>query len=248
MVVPLRFQPFSPEHGLLVVLFLLGCVGIALLGRRLRGTDRERTFRLGFALVIPLFTVPMQVLQLLPGDFTLGTSLPFQVCDLAWILAVVALATRKPMVTQVLYYWGLVLVPLAIATPSLEQEFPDPRYFMFWGMHFLSTWAAVYLTFGLAMQPSWRGFRVTVLVTLAWALAVMAFNALTGTNYGYFNRKPAVATPLDLLGPWPWYVLAEMAIILAVFVLITWPWTRRTPQSRGRAPDDSEPVGSGWDT
>lgn len=248
MVVPLRFQPFSPEHGLLVVLFLLGCVGIALLGRWLRGTDRERTFRLGFALVIPLFTVPMQVLQLLPGDFTLGTSLPFQVCDLAWILAVVAVATRKPMVTQVLYYWGLVLVPLAIATPSLEQEFPDPRYFMFWGMHFLSAWAAVYLTFGLAMRPSWRGFRVTVLVTLAWALAVMAFNALTDTNYGYFNRKPAVATPLDLLGPWPWYVLAEMAIILAVFALITWPWTRRTPKSRGRAPDDSEPVGSGWDT
>lgn len=226
-VVPLRFQPFSGEHFVLIGLFLLGCVAIALLGQRLRDSEHEPAFRRGFALLIPFFTLPLQVLQLLPGDFTLGTSLPFQVCDLAWMLAVWALLTRHRTAVQLLYYWGLVLVPLAIATPSLEQGFPDPRYFMFWGMHFLSVWAAVYLTFGLGERPSWRGFRVTVVATLAWALAVMAFNGLTGTNYGYFNRKPSVATPLDLLGPWPTYVVVEMAIILAVFALITWPWTVR---------------------
>jgi hypothetical integral membrane protein (TIGR02206 family) len=227
-VVPMaRFQPFSGEHFVLIGIFLLGCVLIALVGRALRGTEREPAFRRAFAVVIPLFTVPMQVLQLLPGDFTLGTSLPFQVCDLAWILAVVALSTRNRWATELLYYWGLVLVPLAIATPSLQQAFPDPRYFMFWGMHFLSVWAAVYLTFGLGIRPTWPGFRRTVGVTLVWALVVMAFNGLTGTNYGYFNRKPSVATPLDLLGPWPTYVILEMAIILAVFALITWPWTIR---------------------
>lgn len=234
MQLPLtRFQAFSGEHVALIGFFLLGCVAIALVGRRLRDSDHEPVFRTAFAIVIPLFTVPMQVLQLLPGDFTLGTSLPFQVCDLAWILAVVALATRGRRVTQVLYYWGLVLVPLAIATPSLQQAFPDPRWFMFWGMHFLSVWAAVYLTFGLGIRPTWPGFRLTVVVTLAWALLVMGFNGLTGTNYGYFNRKPSVATPLDLLGPWPTYVVLEMAVILAVFALITWPWTIRSRRGTG---------------
>lgn len=226
-VVALRFQPFTGEHLVLVGLFLVGCVAIGLLGRHLRGRPAEPRFRIGFAIAIPFFTVPLQVLQLLPGDFTLGTSLPLQACDLAWIMAVAALATREPRVTRVLYYWGLVLVPLAIATPSLQQEFPDPRYFMFWGMHFLSAWAAVYLTFGLGVRPTWAGFRLSVGVTLAWALLVMVFNAVTGTNYGYFNGKPDVATPLDLLGPWPLYVVLEMLIVLAVFALVTWPWTRR---------------------
>ena len=97
---------------------------------------------------------------------------------------------------------------------------------MFWGMHFLSVWAAVYLTFGLGYRPTWPDFRFAVLVTLAWAVAMLGFNAATGTNYGYLSRKPASTTPLDWLGPWPLYVVLEMAVIVAVFALITWPWQR----------------------
>lgn len=223
------FQSYTPEHLLLVGIVLAGSVGMALLGRRLRGTDAEPRFRVGFAIVIPVFTLPLQVLQLLPGDFTMGTSLPFQVCDLAWMLAVYCLLTRNHRATQLLYYWGLVLVALAIITPSLGQTFPDPRYFMFWGMHFVSVWAAVYLTFGLGVRPTWQGFRFSVGVTLVWAVSVMVFNFAAGTNYGYFNEKPSSATPLDLFGPWPAYVVIEMLIILGIFALITWPWTRRRP-------------------
>jgi uncharacterized membrane protein YwaF len=29
---------------------------------------------------------------------------------------------------------------------------------------------------------------------------------------------------LDFLGPWPFYVLAEVAIVGAVWALMTWPW------------------------
>lgn len=229
-----RFQAFGPEHFLLIGIFLVGCVAVAVLGKRLRGTPQERTVTRAFALLIPVVTLPLQVLQLLPGDFTMGTSLPLQVCDLSWIMAVVALWTRNERASQLLYYWGLVLVPLAIATPSLEQAFPDPRYFMFWGMHFLAVWAAVYLSFGLGVHPTWAGFRFSVLVTLGWAISVMVFNALTDTNYGYFNEKPPVATPLDFFGPWPLYVVIEMAIILGIFALITWPWVRRPAGPAGR--------------
>jgi uncharacterized membrane protein YwaF len=40
---------------------------------------------------------------------------------------------------------------------------------------------------------------------------------------------------LDLLGPWPWYVLAEVVIILAGWALITWPWTRGHGRGDGAA-------------
>ena len=106
----------------------------------------------------------MQVLQLLPGDFDVGTSLPLQLCDLAWIAAIVALWTRHRAATALVYFWGLTLTVQGILTPSLSELFPDPRYFMFWGMHFFTVWAAVYLTFGLGVRPGWRSYRLTVAV------------------------------------------------------------------------------------
>lgn len=222
---PLRFDAFSPEHGLLVGLFLLGVVVFAFLGRRLRSTDRGIAFARGYAVVIPLVTVPMQTVQLLPNDFDLGTSLPLQVCDLSWMVAVYALWTRSPRATALLYFWGLTLTIQGILTPSLEQTFPDPRYFMFWAMHLLTVWAAVYLVCAVG-GPSWAGYRFTLVCTGIWAATVMVFNAVTDTNYGYLNEKPSVSSLLDVLGPWPLYVVLEIGIIAALWALMTWPWTR----------------------
>ena len=64
--------------------------------------------------------------------------------------------------------------------------------------------------------------------TLGWLIAVICLNALLGSNYGYVNGKPSEATVLDLLGPWPAYVAAEMAIVAGGWALITWPWVRRS--------------------
>ena len=221
-----RFQAFSAEHLLLMAGFLVVCFALAVLGRSQRGTIHEVRFRRGFAVLIPCFTVPMQVLQLLPGDFNFATSLPLQLCDLAWVAAIVALWTRHWAATGLVYFWGLTLTVQGIVTPSLSELFPDPRYFMFWGMHFFTVWAAVYLTFGLRVRLTWQSYRFAVACTAVWAVSVMTFNAVTGTNYGYLNRKPAVGTLLDLFGSWPGYVVVEIAVVAGVWALMTWPWVR----------------------
>lgn len=223
-----RFQAFSTEHLLLIGFFLVGCAGFVLLARRVRRTPAEPRIRRGLAIALPVFCIPLQVLQLLPGDFTLGSSLPLQVCDLSWMLATYALFTGNARAVQLLYYWGLALVTQAILTPSLDQAFPDPRWWMFWGMHFLTVWSAIFLTFGDGARPSWSGLRFSVLVTLGWVGSVMVFNAVAETNYGYFNGKPDVKSLLDVLGPWPLYVVAEIAVAIAIWVLMTLPWVARS--------------------
>ena len=90
----------------------------------------------------------------------------------------------------------------------------------------LVVWAAIYLTWGQRKQPRWRDYRFTVVVTVVWAVFTFTFNALTGTNYGYLNRKPSSASLLDLMGPWPVYVVVEVAILVGIWALMTWPWTR----------------------
>ncbi len=222
-LVPLRFESFTGQHFGLIAFFLV--VFTALVVHGSRHGDDER-FRRGFAVLILCFTVPFQTLQLLPSDFDLGTSLPLQYCDITWMVAVVALWTRAWWAVALTFFWALTLTIQGVVTPSLGQEFPDPRYFMYWGMHFLSIWAAGWLV-GSGSRPGWRDYRLAVVVTGAWAVTVMVFNGITGENYGYLNRKPAGTSILDLLPGWPVYVVIEVLLVLAVWALITWAFNRR---------------------
>jgi hypothetical integral membrane protein (TIGR02206 family) len=76
------------------------------------------------------------------------------------------------------------------------------------------------------MRPTWRSYRFAVVVTVIWAAATFTFNSIAGTNYGFLNGKPATASLLDVLGPWPLYLLTATLLILVVWALMTWPWER----------------------
>lgn len=239
-----RFQPFSGQHFLLLGIFVLGLVAVASWGRRHRGTERELARRRGFAVAVAVVGLAMQGYQLTPGDFSLSTSLPLQLCDVATVAAVVALWTRRPRAAAFTYYVGLSLTVQGVITPSLAEAFPHPRFFGFWALHFLVVWAAVYLTWGLGLRPTWRLYRFTVAVTTAWAAAAYVFNLAAGTNYGYLNRKPSSASALDLLGPWPWYVLAEIGLVFVGWALLmTLPWQmagRRSARHDRYCPEGTE--------
>lgn len=231
-----RFEAFTGQHYLLLGLFAVGCVAVTVLGRRHRGKPSEVTVRRAFAVALLLFTIPLTIALVLPEEWNMETSLPIQLCDLAWMTAAIALWTLKPWAIALTYFWGLTLSIQGIVTPSLGESFPELRFFGFWGQHFMIVWCAVLLAWGLGRAPGWWGYRFTVAATAVWAVAIVGFNALADTNYGYLNRKPSSASILDALGPWPWYVAAEIAILVVIWALMTWPWelirSRRVEPSR----------------
>jgi hypothetical integral membrane protein (TIGR02206 family) len=227
------FTTFGTSHWVMLAIFLAGIWPVVRIGRSHRGTPEALRFSRGFAIAIPLFTVPMQIVDFLPGQFSFNTTLPLQLCDLAWVAATVALWTHHRFAVGLTYFWGLVLTTQAIITPALAEDFPSPKFLGFWGMHLLIVWAAIYLVWGLGLSPRWRDYVTTVATTAVWAVTVYCFNLATGTNYGFLNRKPGGGSILDYLGPWPTYVIAEVAIIAAVWALMTWPWAARA-QRTGR--------------
>ncbi|QBR92248.1 TIGR02206 family membrane protein [Nocardioides euryhalodurans] len=228
MVLPLAaaFTPYDASHVGALVVLVVGAVVLVVVGRRLRG--RDPADRLGRAMAVAMLatTLPLQVLYFTPDYWNVQKTLPIQLCDLASFVSAYALWTHRRWAVGLTYYWGLTLTTQAILTPDLDSAFPDPIFLLFWGMHVGTVWAAIYLVWGRGVTPDWRTFRVAVLATAGWAAAVFTLNVLAGTNYGFLNRKPSAASALDLLGPWPWYVLLEIAIIVAAWALATWPWVR----------------------
>ncbi|QNF93253.1 TIGR02206 family membrane protein [Janibacter indicus] len=220
-----RFEAMGTSHLAMIGICLVGLPLMVLLGRLARA--HPQPVARGFALVLVAAVLPLQVLDHLPGNFQLGVSLPLQLCDLAALVAVIALWTRNHTAICVTYLWGLLLTPQALVTPALAADFPDPRFVVFWAMHILVVWAAVFLTFGLGHRPDWSGYRRTVALTATWMLVLYPLNLLLGTNYGFVNGKPGTGSLLDLLGPWPVYLAVEVVIVALVWALMTWPWTRQ---------------------
>jgi hypothetical integral membrane protein (TIGR02206 family) len=219
------FTAYSPSHLVVLAIFAAGTIGLLLAGPRLRGSGVERPMTVALAWGNLVFGVASTITELFP--FSARHSLPLQICDLAWIFVAWALLTTRPLPLALTYYWGLTLSVQALVQPTLTQPFPEVQFFVFWAKHVLIVWGAVYLCLSLRHGPDWAAYRRAVGWTLVWLVVVMGLNELIGSNYGYVNGKPSDATILDVLGPWPLYVVAEMAIVAGGWALITLPWVRR---------------------
>jgi hypothetical integral membrane protein (TIGR02206 family) len=219
------FHAWSVDHFVMMAVTVVGAVGFVWWGRRHRGTPQEVVVRRGFAAASLLVVLAWQAYLLTPDVRHMRSSWPLGLSDIADYTAVFALWTRGLKTSAFTYYVGFTFTLMAIITPALTEPFPTVRWWGFWIRHIDVVWAAAYLVFGLGIRPTWRLYRTTVAALLVWAGVTYTFNVAMGTNYGYLVSRPSTASVLDLLGPWPWYVLGAISVILVVWaVIFTLPW------------------------
>lgn len=222
------FVPYGSSYWGAIGVLVMVAAALIILGRRCRGTPAlQRRCSRAFALLFAAFLVPAELYWTLVGP-EIKYSLPLQLCDLAAIAAVWALWSHSPRAFALTYFWGLTLTTQAFLSPNLiGPDFPSLQFLSFFSLHSLVVWAAVYLTWGVGLRPDWRSYRTAVGTTLSWGVVMFVFNSLADTNYGFLNTKPAVESLLNMLGPWPWYLLSEVVLGAAAWALITWPWVRQ---------------------
>lgn len=220
-----EFTTYGPSHWAVIGVFAVGAAILVALGRR-QDPAAARRFSRGFAVVVLALQLAIQAYSI--SRWSIHHSLPLHLSDFAGYVSAYALWSHRPWAYWLTYYWCLTLSTQALVSPALAgPDFPAVGFLAFWLIHLYVVWAALYLTFGLRMRPTWRSYRFTVAVSVCWAAVAMTINAILGTNYGFLNAKPAPGSVLDLFGPWPWYLIPEIALILAVWALMTWPWERQ---------------------
>jgi hypothetical integral membrane protein (TIGR02206 family) len=224
-----QFTAYGPSHWGVLTLFVIGAGLLVWVGRRQTDQQGRRLGRILGAITAVIYAAIL-VYVLTPPS--IDTSVPLQLTDLATVVGAYALWSQKQWAYALTYYWGLVLSTQALISPALQSpDFPNYQFLAFWSIHLLVVWAAIYLTWGRGMRPDWRSYRLAVAVTLGWAIFTFTFNRIAGTNYGFLNHKPSTESLLDVMGPWPTYVVIAAALVCVVWALMTWPWTRMRSRS-----------------
>jgi hypothetical integral membrane protein (TIGR02206 family) len=157
-----------------------------------------------------------------------------QLCDVAGFVAAAALLWRQLLLIEMAYFWGLGGTLQALITPDLkDQHFPSFPYVQFYVTHDLVILAALFLVFGLALQPRPGAVRRIFILTVAFAVVVGLIDLATGGNYMYLRQVPVSGSLLDLMGPWPWYIGLGALLTLVVLAILDAPfrlsrrWRRR---------------------
>jgi len=230
-----QFSMYGPSHCAALALFVIGSVLLVWIGRR-QTESQARLLARSLGVLTAAIYVGGKLVYALSGP-PISESVPLQLTDLATVVAAYALWSQRHWAYALTYYWGLVLSTQALISPAFSSlDFPSLQFLAFWSLHLLVVWAAIYLTWGRGMRPTWRSYRMTVATTMVWAAVAFTYNRFAGTDYGFVNGKPATGSLLDVLGPWPLYILTGGSLIAMVWALMTWPWERSGREVASRPP------------
>ena len=214
----------SNEHALPLVLLVVVAVLLCVAARRAPGRWIDAVAAI-VALALVVAELSWQPYVVANHTWSLGASLPVQLCDVGGFVAAAALLWRQLLLVEIAYFWGLGGTLQAVLTPDLkDQHFPSFSYLQFYVTHDLVILAALFLVFGLALTPRPGAVRRIFLLTIGFAVLVGLIDLVTGGNYMYLRQVPVSGSLLDLMGPWPWYIAAGAVSTLAVLLILDAPF------------------------
>jgi hypothetical integral membrane protein (TIGR02206 family) len=161
------------------------------------------------------------------GTWSLERSLPLQLTDVVTIIAALALWSPRPLLFELAYFWALTASLQAVLTPDLGSAFPSLFFFTYFATHGGAVVAAVFLAWGRGLVPRRGAVWQVFVATAAFAVVARLSDLLTGGNYMFLREKPETASLLDLMGPWPWYILSGAILAIAMFAVLDVPFRGR---------------------
>lgn len=217
------FVRFGAGHVLTIVIIAMTAGAAIWAGRSGHG----RFLRIALSTILAVTMVAYLISEGVRGTLTGFDFLPLHLSDFAIFLAIFALLTLRQRAAELLYF--LVIAELlAIVTPDVDRGFRDPNTPIFFILHGGTLIAGLLLPFGFGLMPE-KGavLRALLFLNVYAGIAALA-NAALGTNFLYLRRKPAQASPLDWMGPWPWYLVAAEVVAVILFSLEYAPfWWRQ---------------------
>lgn len=220
------FQNFGMQHLGVLALIAGLCITLVWVTRKLSSEGKKWLGR-SLGLLLACYGVFFYIQQGMADALSWEYSLPLDFCSLVLIACILALFRCGPFFDEITYFWGLGGTLQALITPDLGAGFPSLDFILFFWSHGAILFGIVFILAVQNFRPRKSSVLRMMIALNTYAAVVGALNALTGWNYGYLCWKPAVPSLLDLLGPWPWYLMSLEGIALLTFFVLALPWKKK---------------------
>lgn len=172
------------------------------------------------------YPISLAAWETVGGAESLDAAFPFHLCDIAAFLCGFALITRRPLLCELSYFWGLAGTLQGLLTPNVSYDFPHPVFFAFFLHHGVIVITALVLPLGLGWRPRPGAIQRAFGWILVYAGAAFMVNLTLDTNYGFLMRKPSGASLLDVMPAWPGYVFCLIGLAGVLFFVLNLPFMR----------------------
>lgn len=216
---------FGRDHLIyLAIILIVSTAFLVYSKRKLSATQADKVGRiLGIVAIVHLF-LEIPTMKLILGH-SLPASLPLHLCNFGMIMVGILLITRKQWALELAYFWALCGATQSLLTPDLHYMFPHPMAITFFTAHTIEIVGLLYAVIVLKMRPHWNSIPRVFWKTLVLAAIIFPLNFLhPDMNYMFLKHAPAGGSLIDLLGPWPWYLLSLLGVAITLFVIAYLPY------------------------
>jgi hypothetical integral membrane protein (TIGR02206 family) len=167
------------------------------------------------------------------GQWTIQTMIPLHICSVMVWASIVMLLTRSYRIYEFAYFLGIGGALQPLLTPEAGiYGLPHFRAFQTLIVHGTLVLIPIYMTAVEGYRPTWASFKRVAIGGNIYMAFVFVMNKILDSNFMFLMRKPDTASLMDVLGPWPWYLISLEVVAFLVFLLLYLPFIVRDARAK----------------
>lgn len=217
-----QFQMWDLIHLVTIALIIILYSLIFISRDKLRPYRKQIRFTVGITII--LSRISLDVWYVMTGTWNVQHSLPIELCSIASLAVGIMLLTKNRFLFETFYFIGIAGAIQAIVTPDLLFGFPQFRFLQFFIDHFLLILGPLLMIWLYDYTITKTSLLKAFITINGLALLIFIINLIIDANYMFLMHKPTSASLLDLLGPYPYYLLALEGIAIIIFFILYLPF------------------------
>lgn len=212
------FTMFEPGHLAFIAFFALLILTFVLLRKRITPSG-DKAIRYTLAAVLFCTESSWHLWNVYWGKWTIQEHLPLHACSLMIWAAVYMLVRKNYRIFEFVYLLGIPTAIQAFLTPDAGiYGFPHFRLIQTLITHGTLITTGIYMAVVVGLRPTWASVKRVFIVANVALVIIFGLNFLLGSNYMFLAHKLSTPSLLDVLPPWPYYII--VIELLGVFFVL----------------------------